>query len=104
MLQMRPPSLSAACLGTNLEEKESLFAVLITSHTAPGKVAAEAGKEISWKQIQQLSLMLTAGACELLQHSSSEISRHILQCTSFNAHICSHFKISEIRVHLEVSM
>lgn len=104
MPQGRLPSLSAACLGTNLEEKESLFAVLITSCTAPGKVVAEVGKEISWKQIQQLALIVTAGVCELLQQSSWEISRHVFQCTSFNAHICSHFKILEIPVHLEVSM
>lgn len=88
ILQMRLPSLSAAHFGANLEEKESLLAVLITSCTAPGKVAAEVGKEISWKQVWELALILIAAASELLQHSWSEISRHILY-----AHISMHLYV-----------
>lgn len=73
---MRLQSLSAAYLRTP-GRKESLLAVLITRCTAPGKVAAEIGKENPWKQVWELALILTAAASELLQHGWSEISRRI---------------------------
>lgn len=78
---MRLPSLSAAFLGTNPEEYESLLAVSITSCTAPGKVAAEIGKEISWEQVWELALILTPSASELLCRDGQKF-----QGTYFNAH------------------